>query len=87
MVCGPEPVGKLSRTSALISLATLEIYDPQTDEWTTGAPMPYPKAGLGLTELNGLIFHIKEIFDSDQDGCLGMAEATWALQKAAHLRE
>jgi hypothetical protein len=37
-------------------LDTLEIYDPATDSWSTGAPMPTPRNRLGVTTLDGLLY-------------------------------
>jgi len=39
-------------------LATLEIYDPATDTWTTGAPMSTGRDGLGVAALDGKIYAV-----------------------------
>lgn len=36
----------------------LEIYDPDTDTWTTGASMPAPRAGVAATAANGCLYVI-----------------------------
>ncbi len=39
-------------------LATVAIYDPATDSWTSGAAMPTPRAGLGVAAVNGFIYTV-----------------------------
>lgn len=54
-------VGGRDLTGAVCQIGvcdTLEIYDPATDSWTKGAPMPTPRAGLGVTALRGKIYAI-----------------------------
>jgi N-acetylneuraminic acid mutarotase len=38
--------------------AVLEIYDPATNRWTTGAPMPTPRGGVAGAAANGCLFVI-----------------------------
>ncbi len=40
-------------TSAMTNV--LEIYDPETNAWTTGAPMPTVRGGLNAVEANGCL--------------------------------
>lgn len=40
------------------TLATLEVYDPSTDAWTTKAPMPIPRQVLGAGEVNGILYAV-----------------------------
>lgn len=39
-------------------LATAEAYDPATNTWTTRAPMPTARMGLGVAEVNGILYAI-----------------------------
>jgi N-acetylneuraminic acid mutarotase len=39
-------------------LATLEVYDPASDQWTTGAPMPTARAGAAAASVGGRIYVI-----------------------------
>src|SRR5438270_21584 len=39
-------------------LSTVEIYDPATNLWTTGAPMPEPRVDVGLAKANGKLYAI-----------------------------
>lgn len=42
---------------SLIYLDTVEVYDPGSDSWTTAAPMPTPRGGLGAADPgNGMIY-------------------------------
>ena len=36
--------------------ATVQVYDPATNTWTTAAPMPQPRAQMGATVLNGILY-------------------------------
>ncbi len=36
----------------LTDLATVEIYNPATDSWTSGPPLPTPRSGLAVTAAN-----------------------------------
>lgn len=36
----------------------VEVYDPSTDTWTSGAPLPTPRCGLGTGALDGKIYAI-----------------------------
>src|SRR5207249_11539141 len=36
--------------------AALEIYDPATNAWTTGAPLPTPRGGVAGVEANGCLY-------------------------------
>jgi len=38
--------------------AELEVYDPATRTWSTRAPMPGPRGGVGAVEANGCLFVI-----------------------------
>jgi N-acetylneuraminic acid mutarotase len=38
--------------------ASVAIYDPSTDQWSTGADMPTPRSGLGVAAVNGLIYAV-----------------------------
>jgi N-acetylneuraminic acid mutarotase len=38
--------------------AALEIYDPASGAWSTGAPMPLPRGGVAGVEANGCLFVI-----------------------------
>jgi Kelch motif len=50
------------------SLGTLLIYDPKTDQWDTGAPMPTPRSNLKLVHLNGHIYAIGGIANGKPTG-------------------
>ncbi len=39
-------------------LATVEVYDPQTDTWTQGVDMPSVRYGLAASTVNGRIYVI-----------------------------
>ena len=39
-------------------LATVEAYDPTTNAWTTKAPMPTPRWGLGVGVVNGILYAV-----------------------------
>ncbi len=39
-------------------LATLEVYDPFTDVWTTRAPMPTARMALGAGAVNGILYAV-----------------------------
>lgn len=39
-------------------LATVAIYDPKANTWTSGANMPTPRIGLGVAAVDGLIYAI-----------------------------
>jgi N-acetylneuraminic acid mutarotase len=38
--------------------AALEIYDPTSNQWTSGAPLPMPRGGVAGVEANGCLFVI-----------------------------
>jgi N-acetylneuraminic acid mutarotase len=38
--------------------ASVAIYDPSKDQWSTGADMPTPRSGLGVAAVNGLIYAV-----------------------------
>jgi hypothetical protein len=61
-VTGPDGriyvVGGLGTASSTDFLATLEIYDPVTNMWTSGPPMSFARAGLAACLLGGLIYAI-----------------------------
>jgi N-acetylneuraminic acid mutarotase len=50
------------------SLGTLLIYDPKTDQWDTGAPMPTARSNLKLVHLNGSIYAIGGIANGNPTG-------------------
>ena len=37
-------------------LSSIEIYDPETDTWELGPPMPTARAGFGAAVFNGQIY-------------------------------
>ncbi len=39
-------------------LDLLEAYDPGTDAWTTKAPMPTGRDGLGVGAINGILYAV-----------------------------
>lgn len=39
-------------------LSTVEVYDPSSNSWTTGAPMPTPRGTRNLAVVNGKIYAI-----------------------------
>lgn len=39
-------------------LATLEVYDPASDTWTTNAPLPAARAALGAGAVNGILYAV-----------------------------
>ncbi|NHJ31953.1 MAG: hypothetical protein FK732_03735 [Asgard group archaeon] len=41
---------------------TNQVYDPQTDTWSTGAPMPTARQGVGLAVVDDLIYAIGGIY-------------------------
>jgi kelch-like protein 1/4/5 len=50
------------------SLNSLLIYDPKTDQWGTGAPMPTPRSNLKLVHLDGSIYAIGGIANGNPTG-------------------
>jgi N-acetylneuraminic acid mutarotase len=48
--------GRSSSTGGVLS--DLDRYDPSTDTWTVLAPMPTPRAGLGVAKLAGGIYAV-----------------------------
>lgn len=39
-----------------VNVATLEIYDPRTDRWDTGTPMPQAQGGLAAAAFDGKLY-------------------------------
>jgi N-acetylneuraminic acid mutarotase len=35
-----------------------QIYDPETDEWSSGSPMPTPRDGMGIAVVNDILYVI-----------------------------
>lgn len=63
------------RAAWLQALATVEVYTPGTRTWTTVAPMPTPRYGLGGTiGPGGHIFAVGGTNTTDPND-LGVAEA------------
>ena len=57
------------------SLNSLLIYDPKTDQWDTGTPMPTPRSNLKLVHLNGYLYAIGGIANGKPTGpALGTVE-------------
>ena len=53
----------------------LEIYDPRSNEWTRGAPMPAPRAGVASVAANGCLYVIAgEGNDADPRGVFDLNE-------------
>ena len=50
------------------SRGTLLIYDPKTDQYDTGAPMPTPRSNLKLVHLNGSIYAIGGVANGSPPG-------------------
>ncbi len=50
---GPQDPGTFP-----VALATLEVYDPATDSWSTCAPMPTPRLGLSVSAVGGKLYAI-----------------------------
>ena len=42
----------------LESVASVEIYDPASNSWTSGADMPTPRVAMGVAALNGSIYTV-----------------------------
>ena len=40
------------------ALGTVEAYDPTSNTWTTKAPMPTPRAALGIGVVNGVLYAV-----------------------------
>jgi N-acetylneuraminic acid mutarotase len=36
----------------------VQIYDPSTDKWSSGKPMPTARSGAGVETLNGVVFTV-----------------------------
>ena len=53
---------------------TVEAYDPQTDTWTTKAPIPTPRAFFSTSVVNGIIYAFGG-FNSIGTPSLGNVEA------------
>ena len=55
--------GKIYAVGGFLSSSTgagsdaVEMYDPQTDEWTIKASLPYPRGGGSVAALNGMIYY------------------------------
>jgi N-acetylneuraminic acid mutarotase len=45
-----------------------QIYDPETDAWTTGTPMPTPRAKMGIAVINDEIYTIGGQISNDWGG-------------------
>lgn len=41
-----------------LAVATVDIYDPATDSWSTGADMPTPRGEMGVAALDGFIYTV-----------------------------
>ena len=67
-------------TKEYITLGTLERYDPDTDAWTTLAPLPQPSGGLAGAALNGTLYVFGGEYFSDGGG---VYEHTWAYDPQA----
>ncbi len=52
-------------------LATVEVYDPSTNSWTTAAPMPTARVDLAAVSVNGKIY---ALFGSDSTGLQSTVE-------------
>jgi N-acetylneuraminic acid mutarotase len=50
--------GALPLSSPHSAVATVEAYDPDTDGWTTRAPMPTARSGARVAVLNGLLYAV-----------------------------
>lgn len=77
----------------LVVLATLQVYDPATNAWTTKAPMPTARYALGVGELNGILYavggdvaagflNVVEAYDPATDTWSAVAPMSLALSRS-----
>jgi hypothetical protein len=53
----------------VLALDANEVYDPQTNTWAPQAPLPTPRAGIGVAAVNGELFVFGgETFDPNGGG-------------------
>jgi N-acetylneuraminic acid mutarotase len=52
-------------------LGLVQIYDPQSDVWGVGSPMPTPRNGLAVVVVNNQIYALGGTTHSSGDGALG----------------
>ncbi len=48
----------LDPTVGATDFSTVEVYDPRTDTWTTGADMPTPRSHMAMSAVDGTIYAI-----------------------------
>ena len=56
-------------------VATVEAYDPSTDQWSTVAPLPTARARRAVAVVNGIVYAIGGFAAQSYDVCCGAAGA------------
>jgi N-acetylneuraminic acid mutarotase len=51
-------IGGLTSTNFISAVGTMEVYNPSSQTWQAGPPMPTPRSGLAAVLLNGQIYAI-----------------------------
>ena len=57
------------------ALTTVEAYDPDTNTWSTRAPMSTPRNGIGVGVVDGLVYAVGGDTDAGNAGFLASVEA------------
>lgn len=56
VVGGRQALKQADGSLRQVNVASLEVYDPQTDRWTTRAPMPQAQGGLAAAAYRGRLY-------------------------------
>jgi N-acetylneuraminic acid mutarotase len=72
--------GRRREGRGITNLGALERYDPETDAWTTLAPLPQPSGGLAGAALDGTLYVFGGEYFSEGGG---VYEHTWAYDPQA----
>lgn len=71
--------GELRTESATTVLASVDVYDPVADNWTSTAPMPAPRTGHTATVLGGRIYVL-----GGHDGSGGGKDNVWEYDPSSN---